>query len=54
MHIGLGYGDDTDWPHGRWMGRDYSTSSCDLTDPDIVERTRFGAVGLDGGRSSSR
>lgn len=33
MHIGLGYGDDTDWPHGRWMGRDYSTSSCGLTDP---------------------
>lgn len=45
MHIGLGYGGDSDWSHGRWMGRDYrSTSSYDLTDEAIAERVRFGVV----------
>lgn len=45
LHIGAGYGGDTDWTHGQWMGRDWSLSSTyDLTDPEIAARVPWGTV----------
>ncbi|WP_433631045.1 hypothetical protein [Nocardia sp. CA-120079] len=45
LHVGCGYGGDPDWLHGRWMGRDWSSSSSyDLTDPAIAGRIPFGVI----------
>jgi hypothetical protein len=45
LHIGAGYGGDADWSHGRWMGREWSSSSVyDLADPAVAGRIPFGVV----------
>jgi hypothetical protein len=43
LHLGAGYGGDTDWTHGQWMGRDWSRADrFDLTDPGVVARIPWG------------
>jgi hypothetical protein len=43
LNVGAGYGGDPDWSHGRWMGRQWSTSSrYDLSDPAVAARIPFG------------
>jgi hypothetical protein len=45
LHVGAGYGGDPDWAHGRWMGRDWSSTSVhDLTDPGLAGRLPFGVT----------
>jgi hypothetical protein len=45
LHIGAGYNGDPDWSHGRWMGRNWaSTSVCDLTDPAVAARIPWGVT----------
>ena len=45
LHVGAGYGGDPDWSHGRWMGRDWSSSAVyDLTDPAVTGRIPFGVT----------
>jgi hypothetical protein len=45
LHVGAGYGGDPDWSHGRWMGRDWSSSAVyDLTDPAVSGRIPFGVT----------
>lgn len=43
LHVGAGYSGDPDWSHGRWMGRNWSSSSVyDLSDPAVAGRIPFG------------
>ena len=43
LHLGGGYGGDSEWSHGQWQGRDFSTStSFDLTDPEVSSRIPWG------------
>jgi hypothetical protein len=45
LHVGAGYNGDPDWSHGRWMGRNWSSSSVyDLTDPQVAARIPFGVT----------
>lgn len=45
LHVGAGYNGDPDWSHGRWMGREWSTSTVyDLTDPAVAGRIPFGVI----------
>ena len=45
LHVGAGYSGDPDWSHGRWMGRQWSTSTVyDLTDPAVAGRIPFGVI----------
>jgi len=45
LHVGAGYGADPDWSHGRWMGREWSSSAVyDLTDPAVAGRVPFGVI----------
>jgi hypothetical protein len=45
LHVGAGYSGDPDWSHGRWMGREWSTSTVyDLTDPAVAGRIPFGVI----------
>ena len=45
LHVGAGYSGDPDWGHGRWLGRDWSsTSVADLTDPAVAGRIPFGVT----------
>jgi hypothetical protein len=45
LHVGAGYSGDPDWSHGRWMGRDWTSSSVyDLTDPTVAGRIPFGVT----------
>jgi hypothetical protein len=45
LHVGGGYGGDPDWSHGRWMGREWSSSEVyDLTDPAVAGRVPFGVT----------
>ncbi|RDI64994.1 hypothetical protein DFR76_107372 [Nocardia pseudobrasiliensis] len=45
LHIGAGYGGDPDWQHGRWMGRDWSSSvRYDLSDPEVAARIPWGVI----------
>ncbi|MEZ5161853.1 MAG: hypothetical protein R2709_14555 [Marmoricola sp.] len=40
LHIGGGYGGDSEWSHGQWQGRDFTKSTTyDLTDPDTASKT---------------
>jgi len=57
IHVGGGYGGDSDWLHGVWKGEKFTERlTYDMTDPAIVGRSAFGvidhvgrAVCLDGG-----
>ena len=45
LHVGAGYNGDPDWTHGRWMGRNWSSSSVyDLTDPAVAARIPWGVT----------
>jgi hypothetical protein len=45
LHVGAGYNGDPDWSHGRWMGREWSSSAVyDLTDPAVTARVPFGVI----------
>jgi hypothetical protein len=45
LHVGAGYSGDPDWAHGRWMGREWSSTSVhDLTDPGVAGRIPFGVT----------
>ena len=43
LHIGGGYGGDSDWTHGQWMGRNWRRADrYDLTDPAVSGRAPWG------------
>jgi hypothetical protein len=43
LHVGCGYGGDSEWTHGQWKGRDWvSTSTYDFTDPEVAARAPWG------------
>jgi hypothetical protein len=43
LHVGAGYGGDSDWAHGQWKGRGWSSTSVyDLTDPAVAGRIPWG------------
>ena len=43
IHVGGGYGGDSDWLHGQWRGEGWSERlTYDMTAPDVVGRTPFG------------
>lgn len=45
LNAGPGYGGDATWSHGQWKGRDWlERFECDLTDPAVAERLRFGVI----------
>ena len=45
LNVGAGYGGDSDWTHGEWRGRNWSSSSVyDLTDPAIVAKLPYGTI----------
>jgi len=60
IHIGGGYGGDSDWLHGMWKGDKFTERlSYDMTDPAVNGRSMFGvidhvgrAVCTEGGKSS--
>ncbi|MGI9125661.1 MAG: hypothetical protein ACR2JM_13065 [Mycobacterium sp.] len=60
IHVGGGYGGDSDWLHGVWKGAKFTERlTYDMTDPAIVARSGFGvidhvgrAVCEEGGRQS--
>ena len=45
LHVGGGYGGDSDWSHGVWKGPGFTERvTYDLTDPDIAGRVMFGVI----------
>jgi len=45
LHIGCGYGGDSDWLHGQWQGEGWADSTVyDLTDPAVAARIPWGVV----------
>lgn len=45
LHIGSGYGGDSDWSHGQWRGEGWSeVTSYDLDDPAVAGRIPWGVV----------
>ena len=45
IHVGGGYGGDSDWQHGMWRGEKFSERvTYDMTDPAIVARSGFGVI----------
>jgi hypothetical protein len=45
IHIGGGYGGDSDWLHGMWKGEKFTERlSYDMTDPSINGRSMFGVI----------
>jgi hypothetical protein len=43
IHVGGGYGGDSDWGHGQWKGEGFvERLTYDMTAPDVVGRTPFG------------
>ncbi|MEO5874747.1 MAG: hypothetical protein ABIQ26_07095, partial [Streptosporangiaceae bacterium] len=43
IHVGGGYGGDSDWAHGQWRGEGWSERvTYDMTDPQIIGRVPFG------------
>ena len=45
LHIGCGYGGDSDWLHGQWQGEGWADSAVyDLTDPAVAARIPWGVV----------
>ncbi len=60
IHVGGGYGGDSDWIHGVWKGEKFAERlTYDMNDPAIIGRSAFGvidhvgrAVCHDGGKSA--
>ncbi len=45
IHVGGGYGGDSDWIHGVWKGEKFTERlTYDMTDPAIVGRAGFGVI----------
>jgi hypothetical protein len=45
IHIGGGYGGDSDWLHGVWKGEKFTERlTYDMTDPNISGRAMFGVI----------
>ena len=45
LHIGAGYGGDSEWSHGQWKGRGWVESRrYDLTDPKVAGRIPWGVI----------
>ncbi len=45
IHVGGGYGGDSDWLHGMWKGEKFTERlTYDMTDPAIVGRAGFGVI----------
>ena len=45
LHVGAGYTGDPDWTHGRWLGRNWSSTSVyDLTAPEVAARIPWGVT----------
>ncbi len=45
IHLGGGYGGDSDWTHGMWQGAGFTERrTYDLTDPDVAGRVMFGMI----------
>ena len=45
LHLGCGYGGDSDWQHGVWRGAGWvDSASYDLTDPATLGRVQWGVV----------
>jgi hypothetical protein len=45
IHVGGGYGGDSDWLHGMWKGGKFTERlTYDMTDPAIVDRAGFGVI----------
>jgi hypothetical protein len=45
IHVGGGYGGDSDWLHGTWKGANFTERrSYDMTDPAIIGRSAFGVI----------
>ncbi len=45
IHVGGGYGGDSDWIHGMWKGEKYTERfTYDMTDPAIIGRAGFGVI----------
>ena len=57
IHVGGGYGGDSDWSHGVWKGAGFTERvTYDMTDPDVAGRVMFGVidhVGRAGARRST-
>jgi hypothetical protein len=55
IHVGGGYGGDSDWIHGVWKGPKFTERlSYDMSDPAIVGRAGFGVSTTSGGRCAPR
>jgi len=45
IHVGGGYGGDSDWLHGMWKGAKFTERlTYDMNDPAIVGRSAFGVI----------
>ncbi|MGA8258478.1 MAG: hypothetical protein WB767_18050 [Nocardioides sp.] len=45
IHIGGGYGGDSDWTHGVWKGTDFTERlTYDLNAPEVAGRVMFGVI----------
>lgn len=45
IHVGGGYGGDSDWSHGLWLGEKFSRRlDYDMTDPAVAGRVPFGVI----------
>lgn len=45
LHLGGGYGGDSDWTHGMWKGPAFTERvTYDLNDPDVAGRVMFGVI----------
>jgi len=45
IHVGGGYGGDSDWLHGVWKGEKFTERlTYDMTDPAIIGRAAFGVI----------
>jgi len=45
LHVGGGYGGDSDWAHGTWRGEGFTERvTYDLTDPAVAGRVMFGVI----------
>ena len=45
IHVGGGYGGDSDWAHGIWKGAGFTERlTYDMKAPDVVGRVPFGVI----------
>jgi hypothetical protein len=45
VHVGGGYGGDSDWTHGVWRGAEFTERlTYQLSDPDVAGRIMFGVI----------